>query len=156
MTMKELAYLTQVRNDKYYIFNRTLRGPKFSSCTFQMAHTHAWSNSKNISIRRYQTFWEVVGLEGGPLSLVSTTEELLGRNSGSSDLENREYSHVDPLRWPRDTLYPQKLALTSSTSGGRPVCIVRLLTMATEFVLFVVGDECYKATVHLLLPLNFN
>jgi hypothetical protein len=25
----------------------------------------------------------------------------------------------DPLRWPRDTLYPQKLALTSPTSGGR-------------------------------------
>jgi hypothetical protein len=29
--------------------------------------------------RRYQTFWEVVGLERGPLSLVSTTEELLDR-----------------------------------------------------------------------------
>jgi hypothetical protein len=25
----------------------------------------------------------------------------------------------NPLRWPRDTLYPQKLALTSPTSGGR-------------------------------------
>jgi hypothetical protein len=29
--------------------------------------------------RRYQIFWEVVCLERGPLSLVSTTEELLGR-----------------------------------------------------------------------------
>jgi hypothetical protein len=29
--------------------------------------------------RRYQIFWEVVGLERGPLSLVSTTEELLDR-----------------------------------------------------------------------------
>jgi hypothetical protein len=26
--------------------------------------------------RRYQIFWQVVGLERGPLSLVSTTEEL--------------------------------------------------------------------------------
>jgi hypothetical protein len=26
--------------------------------------------------RRYQIFWEVVGLEWGPLSLVSTVEEL--------------------------------------------------------------------------------
>jgi hypothetical protein len=26
--------------------------------------------------RRYQIFWEVVGLELGPLSLVSTTKEL--------------------------------------------------------------------------------
>jgi hypothetical protein len=30
--------------------------------------------------RHYQIFWEVVGLERGPLSLVSTTEELLDRN----------------------------------------------------------------------------
>jgi hypothetical protein len=29
--------------------------------------------------RRYQIFWEVVDLERGPLSLVSTIEELLGR-----------------------------------------------------------------------------
>jgi hypothetical protein len=29
--------------------------------------------------RRYQVFWEVMGLERDPLSLVSTTEELLGR-----------------------------------------------------------------------------
>jgi hypothetical protein len=29
--------------------------------------------------RHYQIFWKVVGLERGPLSLVSTTEELLDR-----------------------------------------------------------------------------
>jgi hypothetical protein len=35
----------------------------------------------------------------------------------------------DPLRWPRDTIYPQKLALSSSpTCGGRSVGIVRLRT----------------------------
>jgi hypothetical protein len=38
--------------------------------------------------RRYQIFWEVVGLKRGPLSLVSITEELLGRNSSGSGLEN--------------------------------------------------------------------
>jgi hypothetical protein len=32
------------------------------------------------------------------------------------------------LRWPRDTLHLQKLALTSPTSGGRSVGIVRLQT----------------------------
>jgi hypothetical protein len=32
----------------------------------------------------------------------------------------------DPLRWPRDSLYLQKLALTSPTIGGRSVGIVRL------------------------------
>jgi hypothetical protein len=39
-----------------------------------------------------------VGLERGPLSLVSTTEELPGRNSSGSGLENGEYGHGDPLR----------------------------------------------------------
>jgi hypothetical protein len=75
-----------------------------------------------------------VGMERGPLSLVSTTEELLGRNSSDSGLENREYGLGDPLRWPRDTPYPQKLALTSPASGGRSVGILRLRAKATEFV----------------------
>jgi hypothetical protein len=44
----------------------------------------------------------------------------------------------DPLRWPRDTLYLQNLALTSPTSGGRSVGIVRLRTQATEFVFLFV------------------
>jgi hypothetical protein len=78
---------------------------------------------------RYQIFWEVVGLERGPLSLMSTIEELLGRNSSGSGLENREYGHGDPLRWPRDTIYPQKLALISlgryrSLEDQGPVCLV--------------------------------
>jgi hypothetical protein len=34
----------------------------------------------------------------------------------------------------RHPLYPQKLALTSPTSGGRSVGIVRLRTQAMEFV----------------------
>jgi hypothetical protein len=44
----------------------------------------------------------------------------------------REYGRGDPLLWQRDTLYPQKLALTSTTSGGRSVGIVRSHTKATE------------------------
>jgi hypothetical protein len=45
--------------------------------------------------RCYQIFWEVVGLERSPLSLVSTIEELLGRNSIGSDLKIREYDRRD-------------------------------------------------------------
>jgi hypothetical protein len=41
--------------------------------------------------RRYQIFCEVVGLERGPLSLVSTIEELLERKSSGSGLESRDY-----------------------------------------------------------------
>jgi hypothetical protein len=57
--------------------------------------------------RHYKIFWEVVGLERSPLSIVSTTEELLERKSSGSGLENREYGHRDPSGWPRDTSYPQ-------------------------------------------------
>jgi hypothetical protein len=74
-----------------------------------------------------------VGLERGPLSLVSTIEELLGRKSNGSSLESREYGRRDTSLWPRDTLYPQKFALTSPKSGGRSVRIVRSRTKATEF-----------------------
>jgi hypothetical protein len=48
-------------------------------------------------------------------------------------LENREYGRMDPSRLPRGTLYPQKLTLTSSTSAGRSVGIVRSRTQFTEF-----------------------
>jgi hypothetical protein len=61
----------------------------------------------------YQIFWEVVGLERGPFSLVSTTEELLGRNSSGSGLDSPEHGRGNPTRWLHDTLYSQKLALTS-------------------------------------------
>jgi hypothetical protein len=83
--------------------------------------------------RLYQIFWELVGLERGPLSLVSTIEELLGRKSSVSDLESRECGRRDPSRWPRSTLFPQKLALTSPTSCDRSVSIVRSRTQTTEF-----------------------
>jgi hypothetical protein len=47
-----------------------------------------------------------------------------GRKSSGSSLENREYSGKDLSCWPRGSLCPQKLALTSPTSGGRSVGIV--------------------------------
>jgi hypothetical protein len=90
------------------------------------------SSGRRFDFRSYQIFWDVVSLERGPLSPVNTTEGLLGRNSSGSGLENREYGRGDLLRWPRDILYPQKLALTSPTSGGRSVGIVRLRPKATE------------------------
>jgi hypothetical protein len=91
--------------------------------------------SSGFDSRRYQVFWEVVRLERGPLSRASATEELLGRKSSGSGLENREYGREDPLCWPRDNLYPQKLSLTPPTSSCRSVCIVRSRTQATEFSL---------------------
>jgi hypothetical protein len=48
-----------------------------------------------FSSRRYHIFLEVVGLEQGPISLVSTIEELLERKSSGSGLEIREYGRRD-------------------------------------------------------------
>jgi hypothetical protein len=79
-----------------------------------------------------------VGLERGPLGLVSTTEELLDRKVAAPVLK----TEITVLRIRRadyaTSLYPQKLALTSPTGSGRSVSIVRSRTQATEFVCFVV------------------
>jgi hypothetical protein len=50
-----------------------------------------------------------VGLERGPLSLVSIINELRGRKSSGSGLEIREYGHRDLSHLRRVTLYPQKV-----------------------------------------------
>jgi hypothetical protein len=75
-----------------------------------------------------------VGLERGPLSLVSTTEELLDRKVVAlvSKTENtavgiRHADHVAPS-------IHKKLAITSPTSGDRSVGIVRSRTQTMEFV----------------------
>jgi hypothetical protein len=75
-----------------------------------------------------------VGLERGPLSLVSTIEELLGRKSSVSGVDSREYGRrgsVMLTTWHH--LSAKKLALTSLTSGGRSVSIVCSWTQSTEF-----------------------
>jgi hypothetical protein len=97
---------------------------------------------------------------GGPGSIPGTTrKKSSGSGTGSTEtceyswgatwwkssgscLENREYGRRDLSRWPSGTLYPHKLAITSPTSGGRSVGIVRSRTQTIEFVccfcLFVV------------------
>jgi hypothetical protein len=77
-----------------------------------------------------------VGLERGPLSLVSTIEELFKIKSNGSGIENRDYGRRDSSRWQRGTLYPLQLTLTSSTGGGRSVGIVRSRIQAMEVRFF--------------------
>jgi hypothetical protein len=55
-----------------------------------------------FNFQHYQIFWEVVGLGRGPLSLVSTIEELLGRRSSDFGLESLEYGCIVTL----NTWYP--------------------------------------------------
>jgi hypothetical protein len=94
-----------------------------------------------FDFRRYQIFWEVVGLERGPISHETIIEELLERKSISFGLESLEYGRWDSFRWPRETLYQQKLALTSPTNGRCLVGIVRSRTKATELLLVMVSCE---------------
>jgi hypothetical protein len=77
-----------------------------------------------------------MGLERGPLSLVNTIEELLGRESSGCGIETREYGRIGIRRSDYAThLYPQELALTSKTSGGlsvglRPQSLVHWFSLA--------------------------
>jgi hypothetical protein len=74
-----------------------------------------------------------VGLERGPLILVSTIEELLERKCSGSGLENRDYGRRGlAALTTRHHSISKKLALTSPTSGGPSVDIVRSRTQATE------------------------
>jgi hypothetical protein len=74
-----------------------------------------------------------MGLERGPLSIVSTTEELLDRKvaapaykTENTAVEIRHADHVAPS-------IRKTLAITSPTSGGRSVGIVRSRTQTMEF-----------------------
>jgi hypothetical protein len=86
------------------------------------------SRGPGFDYRRYQIFWEVVGLERGPLSLVRTIEELLEWKSSGSGQENRNNGRGIRCADHATPSIRKKLALTSPTSGGRSVGIVRLRT----------------------------
>jgi hypothetical protein len=95
------------------------------------------SRGPRFDFRRYQIFWELVGLERGPPILVSTIEGATGRKSSSSGLEKREYGLRYPPRWPRDTLYPQEVG-TNFAEKRRPlVDIDRSRTKAKELLIML-------------------
>jgi hypothetical protein len=80
----------------------------------------------------YQIFLDVVSPEQGPFSLVNTIEEILERKGSGLGLKSREYGrrYVTLTIW-----HPlsANLALTSLTSGGGSVGIVRSRTQAKKF-----------------------
>jgi hypothetical protein len=78
--------------------------------------------------RSYHNFWEVVVLERGLLSLVSTTEELYEWKSSGSGSRKTRLTAVG--------IRCADQALTSPISGGCSVGIVWLWTKATEFSIF--------------------
>jgi hypothetical protein len=101
----------------------------------------------------YAATWEVVHLvwelsncmelrPSWPASSTAATTVSGSLSCSGSSPEIRECSHRDLSRWPRGTLYPQKLALTSPTSSGRLVDIVCLRTQATEFSILFLAPNC--------------
>jgi hypothetical protein len=95
-----------------------------------------------------------VGLERGPFSLVSTTEELLDRKVAAPvyKTENtvvgiRHADHVAPS-------IRKKLAMTSPKSGGRLVGIARSRTQTMEFSFFLYSSSLSYAhcvsTIHVV------
>jgi hypothetical protein len=76
--------------------NRILQMPFLWFCipiSFRSSGQGFWLQNQRSGFdsRSYQIFWEAVGLERGPLSLVSTIEELLQRRSSGSGIEIRDY-----------------------------------------------------------------
>jgi hypothetical protein len=92
-----------------------------------------------------------VGPKRDRLSLVGTTEELLGRKNSGSGLEKREYGRGDPLRGSCGDLYPHKLALTSLTRGGLSHGKDGSRTKATEYVCLLQWYVC-SSTQRIHLP----
>jgi hypothetical protein len=89
------------------------------------------SKGPGFDSQSYQIFWEVWnGVHSASWGqLRSYLNEKVAAPVQKTEINGRGNS----LRWPRNTLYLQKLALTSPTSGGRLFNIVRLRTKATEF-----------------------
>jgi hypothetical protein len=110
-------------------------------CYVEKRRPHLWSSGQSswlqthrswFDFRRYQVFWEVMGLERGPLSLVSTIKELLGRKNCGFGQESGEYGRRDPSRWPSLT----SVALVCTDSANRltlvSISCSRLVNSAME------------------------
>jgi hypothetical protein len=103
-----------------------------------------WSSGQSFWLQiqrswfRFPALPDFLASSGSGMGSTQPREDNWGatwRKSSGSGLENRHNDRGNPLRWPPDTLYPQKVGTTSPTSGGHSVGIVRSRTKATEFSL---------------------
>jgi hypothetical protein len=115
-----------------------------SSTGFLSQWPPLWSSGQSswLQIQRPQVrfptlrdFLRSSGSGTGPLSLVRVTKEILGWKSSGSGSKNPRLTAVGVRCVDHASPSPQKLALSSPTSGGRSVVIVRLRTKGTDFLM---------------------
>jgi hypothetical protein len=96
-TNRTPQYWSPNRHRTYPVFHYSKKGIRI---VFFHKRSPLWSSGEGpwlriqrsgFASRRYQSFWEVVVLEQGPLSLVSKIEEQLERKSSGFGLENWDY-----------------------------------------------------------------
>jgi hypothetical protein len=85
--LRNLLHSSQPKR-RYEFLPKTSAADRFCGLVFRVSGYR--SKGPGFDSRRFQIFWEPAGLERGPLSLVKTTEELLGRNSSGSGQDNRD------------------------------------------------------------------
>jgi hypothetical protein len=118
MSQDKNAFSKEIKDTRY-----DLIFAKKKSKSIHVTGPPVWSSGQSswlqiqrsgFDSRRYQIFWEIVGLERGPLSLVNTIEKLLERKSGVSGLKSRDYGRRELSRWPRDNPLSTKVGANFS------------------------------------------
>jgi hypothetical protein len=119
-----------------------------------------WSNGQSFWLqihmsgfdsRHYQIFWEAVGLERGPLSLMSTIEELLERKVAAPVQKTEIRAVGNPPCWLRDIPLSAKV---DTIFAGKRRSIYRYSSLANHIALYLVGrtpctvgDETFARTL---------